>query len=236
MRRRSLFLTILILLTAIGLAVGILGLLLKQEPDYYTTESAVGTDATDPQVAADLLTKFGDLKNDIRSKSDWGATFAATELNAFFRDSMSRDNGLGGVLPDGLSDPRVSINGDRFRLAARYGSGFWSSVLSVELRGWLVKDEPNTVALELCGLWAGNLPLGSQSMLDAITEAARDANVVVTWYRNEGHPVGVFRFYADQPQPTTLIRQFKIEDGKVTVVGKSLQGIGATPSAADPKD
>ena len=230
MRRRSLLLTLLILVAAVGTAGGVLAALLKHEPAFYLAAEGAAS-ADDPVVCQRFVTRFGDLKNDIRSKPEWGATFTAAELNAFFRQTLCRDGGIPGVLPDGLTDPRVMIDGDRVRLAARYGSGAWSSVVSVEFRAWLVKNETNTVALELVGLWAGGLSLGTQSLLDTITETARDSNVVVTWYRHDGHQVGVFRFYADQARPTTLIRRFKIEDGKVAVTGRSLlDAVAATPA------
>jgi hypothetical protein len=220
MRRRSLVVTILILVAAVGSAGGVLAGLLKHEPAFYTARNDGGYD--DPSVGARVLTKFGDLKNDIRSKAEWGATFSTEELNAFFQMTLGEDGGLAAVLPDGLSDPRIIIDGNRILMAARYGKGTWSTVLSLELRGWLVKGETNTVALEIVGMWAGGLPLGTQSMLDSISETARDSNVVATWYRNEGHPVGVFRFYADQARPTTQIRRFKIEEGRLTVMGRSM--------------
>jgi hypothetical protein len=213
----------------------VLAALLKHEPAFYTDQTDDAA-SNDPEVGVRVLTRFGDLKNDIRSKPEWGTTFTGAELNAFFRLTFAEEGGLPGVLPDGLTSPRVSIDGDRVRLAARYGTGDWSTVVSVELRAWLVKGETNTVAVELVGMWAGGLPLGTQSMLDSISEAARDSNVVVTWYRHDGHPVGVFRFYADQARPTTQIQRFQIEDGKLTIVGRSLLDASGPPPMIGPDD
>lgn len=233
--RRSFILTVLILAAALGCTGAGLAALLKHEPSFYS-QGCSSPDAADPDLCARVVTRFGDLKNDIRSKPDWGATFTATELNAFFRETLDRKaGGLSGLLPDGLNDPRVSIEGDRLRLAGRYGTGLWSTVLSVELRAWLVKGEMNTVALELVGMWAGALPLGTQSVLDAISETARDSNVVVTWFRRDGHPVGILRFYADQVRPTTQIRTFKIEGDSLTVAGRALHEMGGTPVVGLPE-
>ena len=233
-RRRQLILTILILLSTVGIAVGALGTLLKREPDYYA--NAVNRGTSDSTLAPEVMTRFGDLKNDIRAKPEWGSSFTSEELNAFFREVLGSDTGLVGLLPEGVTDPRVSIEGDRLGMAMRYGSGFWSTVFSVEMRGWLVKEETNTIAIELIGIWAGGLPLGTQSVLDWVSEVGRDANIVVTWYRHNGHPVGIFHFYADQSQPTTQIRRFKIEDGKVIVAGRSLLNHGAPPVVLPPAD
>ena len=224
MRRRSLVLTFLIVVAAVGVIGGGVAALLKREPDFYADR----IDETDPTLGPRVLTRFGELKNDIRSKDEWHATFTAAELDAFCRETLGRGGSLAGVLPDGLTDPRVSVDGDRVRVAARYGAGLWSTVLSVEMRAWLVKDETNTIALELVGLWAGGLPLGTQSVLDSITESARGANVMATWYRYDGHPVGIFRLYADQVRPTTQISRFTVRDGQLTLTGRSLPDAGGT--------
>ena len=83
-------------------------------------------------------------------------------------------------------------------------------------------DQTNVVAVELCDLRAGGLPFGSQSILDWIAEAARDSNVEVTWYRHKSNPVGLFRFYANQPQPPTQILTLEVKDGTFTIAGRSL--------------
>jgi hypothetical protein len=218
MRRQSAFQAVLILIAAVaGVAAGV-GYLVKQEPVYY---AAAGVDdADDPRVADAVLTKYGDLKNDIRLKPEWGVEFTAAELNALLRDKATDGGILGGFLPPGVSGPRVAVEGDRLKLAARYGDGFWSSVVSVELRAWLVSTEVNTVAVELAGMWLGGLPFGTQWLLDWVTEAAHERNIDVTWYRHNGHPVGLFRFYADQPYPVVQIRTVKIADGGVSVAGR----------------
>ena len=61
------------------------------------------------------------------------------------------------MLPKGFHSPRVAIDGDRLKLGFRYGEGFWSTVVSVELRVWLVADEVNLMAVEVCDLRAGRL-------------------------------------------------------------------------------
>jgi hypothetical protein len=162
-----------------------------------------------------------DLKNDIRLKPTWGGIIGAEELNCFFREHMADGCGFAGALPSACHEPRVAIDGDRLKLGLRYGTGFWSTVLWVELRAWLVKTEPNCLAVELTAIRAGAIPVNSQAVLDAITEVALDSNIAVSWYRLNGRPVGLFRFYADQLRPTTQILSFKIENGFLSVGGKS---------------
>jgi hypothetical protein len=70
-------------------------------------------------------------------------------------------------------------------------------------------------------LRSGSLPVGAQSILDSISEAARNSNIEVTWYRNGSNPVGLFRLYADQPQPNSQLLTLDVANGKITVAGRS---------------
>lgn len=220
MRRKSVLLTLGLIVSAAGGTAAVLGSLLKQEPEFYAeVPEAARVDSTERMSV--LVTRVQDLKNDIRSKPDWGASFRADDLNCFFREAMTDRTGLAALLPPGCSAPRVSIDGDRIRLGVRYGCGFWSTVVWVEMRAWLVKNDVNVIALELCGFHAGGLPISCQSLLDAITEAAHDSNVDVTWYRHDGNPVGLFRFYADQLRPTTQVQMFRVADGTISVAGRT---------------
>jgi hypothetical protein len=218
--RRSVVLAVLLVVASAAVVLTVLGVLLKRSPDFYDAALDADPGDADAVVAAEVVTRFGDLLNDIRSKPEWGATFTADELNALFRESQCPGGWV--KLPEDFHAPRVAVEGDKVRFAVRYGDGLTSTVVSVDLRAWLVHNETNTVALELCGMSAGALPLGVRSLLDGITEAARQRNINVTWYRLNGHPVGLFRFYADQARPTTQIRRLKVEDSRIIIAGRSL--------------
>jgi hypothetical protein len=235
-RRRSVLYALSILLLAGALVVGVLVLLVKQEPGFYAADAGDGD--ADARVASEVLTRFGDLMNDVRLKPEWSGSFTASELNAFLRENLREDGWLARVLPPELHDPRVAIDGDRVNVAGRVGDGFWSTVVSAELRVWLVKDEVNTVAVELVGMHAGALPVELQWFrgLDAIAEAVQDRNVDVAWYRHDGHLVGVFRLYADQPRPPTQLRTVQVTDGRVTVAGRSMVDAGAPRSVLPGKE
>ncbi len=237
MRRRSILYTILILTTVFFAVGGTLIIFLKQEPEFYTTsdENSAGSDWERSEYASALLTHVQDLKNDIRSKAEWGATFHDTDLNCFFQENFNQNQGLASILPKNFHSPRVVIDGDRVKLGMRYRSGFWSTVISLEIRAWLPMNDTNVIALEFCSLKAGGLSIGCQSLLDSLSEAAHDSNVDVTWYRHDKHPVGMFRFYADQLRPTTQIHTFKVVDGSITLAGRTrLEGSIADGPAPNP--
>jgi hypothetical protein len=221
MLRRSRFTSLLILAGFLGIVFGGAFTLAKREPDFY--RNTPNPDEYDTRErAAHLLTRVQDLKNEIRSSSLWSAEFSAEDLNCFFVENMGKKGGLASLLPEGVHSPRVAIDGDRLKIGFKYGEGLWSTVVWVELKVWLVKDEPNLVALEVCDLRTGSLPLGSQSVLDSISESVRDWNIDVTWYRSGNNPVGLFRFFANQQgQAGSQIRTLRVEDGKIQLQGRT---------------
>ena len=52
-------------------------------------------------------------------------------------DYMGRKGGFASLLPEGVHSPRVAIEGDRLKIGFKYGEGFWSTVVWVELKVWL---------------------------------------------------------------------------------------------------
>src|SRR5262249_46802823 len=84
-------------------------------------------------------------------------------------------------------------------------------------------QETNVVALELQGLHAGSLPVGAQSFLDRVSEAARRQEIDITWYRHENNPVALLRFQANQRRPTVRLEKLELHDGLLLVGGHSME-------------
>jgi hypothetical protein len=209
------------LLLILSTSLGALGWLARREPDFYAA-AACRTDYDTREKASRLLTRVTELKTDIRTKNEWGETFTAEELNCFFSEMMTAHGSFASLLPKGFHSPRVAIEGDRLRLGLRYGEGFWSSVVWVEFRVWLVADEVNLMAVEVCDLKVGLLGVGAQSILDAIGDTARASGIDVTWYRHNGNPVGLFRFFPDQPRPASQVLTLEVREGKIVIAGRTV--------------
>jgi hypothetical protein len=229
-----LFVAVGLLVAALGAACGLLLTLGKSEPAFYTAAANQSPDWETHERASKLLTRVQDLQNDIRAKGAWGDTFTAEDLNCFFAQNMGPKDGLTDLLPRGFHSPRVAIEGDRLRLGVRYREGFWSTVVWLEMRVWLVKDQVNVAAVEVCELRAGRLPFGAQSILDKIAEVARDSSIEVTWYRHGSNPVGLFKFFAKQPRQTSQVLTLEVKDGKIVVAGRSdLDGPAVAPAGVN---
>jgi hypothetical protein len=216
MRRRRTLLTFLLLVVLVGGVLAGLAVLAKREPADYL--AAVPARPDDGEAAARVVQQSSDFRTNLRIKPEWAATFTADDLNAVLRDQFSDRTEVYGTT---LSSPRVVGRGDKLMLAARLGDGPFSTVLNLEVRAWLVGPLTDTIAVELGGLKAGGLPVGSHWLMDRIADAVREFNCEVTWYRHEGRPVGLFRLYADQSRPATQLRAVTIADGAVTLAGRS---------------
>ncbi len=218
MRRRSFYKAVLLMVMLFIVSLGIVGFLLKQEPEFYVRENANIVRADDSAQAGKVLTRLNELMEDMRTtqKGDWEASFPADELNAFFRE---RENNPLADLGD-IPDQRISIEDDRLRIAIRKGSGFFSTVIEVEVRLWLVKDQSNLMALEIVGFRAGVLPLPKNWILDEISTAARRLNADVNWYRNGSNPVAICRLYSNQSRPETQLTNFRIGESTISIGGR----------------
>lgn len=217
----------LLLLAVVLVAGGVLAWVAKREPDFYAQAMAVPPQADDPKRASDTQTRISELvialTNPYAAPGDWSYTFSADELNAFLREDEDNVMLLRPRL-DGFDDPRVAIQEDRLLIGGRVGDGLFSTVLSVEVRAWLVGGEPNTFAVELVAVRAGMLPLNKRWVMDKLSEYAVKHNAEVTWYRGGPNPVAVCRVRVNQTQPDLHLQAVDVADDRITFGGKGLVG------------
>jgi len=224
MRRKSLLIALGLVVFLAGSACGTMVILLRHEPSFYH-QADIPPGAYRERQARECLRKLTDLYNGVSNQdATWGEALTADEVNSYLTEDFLRPTSLLNetMLPEGFHAPRVAIEPNRVRLAMRYGTGTWSTIVSFDLRVWLVAKQTNTVAIEMQGFQAGSLPITPQSLLEHISEAARPLNIEVNWYRHRGNPVALVRLQADQPEPTLQLRRLRITQGQIAVEGRSL--------------
>jgi hypothetical protein len=222
MPRRAWIRAALLLVAVLGVVGVVLGAMLKKDPEFYTRPAVFAAKPDDPTVASDAQTRLDDLRTKVFSDDEWAATFTADQLNAFFREDPAMNDLIGPRL-GGLTAPRVDVDGDRLRVAARYGSGFWSTVVSAEFRAWVIADEqPNLFAVEVVSFRAGSLPLPKRQLMDKLTTFAVGNATGVTWFHRGNNPVAVCKWLHTQSRPSTLLQALSFEDGKITLAGRNL--------------
>lgn len=229
MRRRSVLFTLAIVVLLVGGVGAVLGLLVRHEPGTHRQAATEPGPARQHQAEA-CNAEFLRLADGLVNKRDWSARFTETMINSYLEEELFPSASGDKVLPEGVREPRVRIHPDHFRLSFRYGSGTWSTVVSIDLCAWLAAKEPNVVVLELQAMRAGSLPVSAQSLLERISEAARQQGLDVTWYRHRGNPVAVVRFQPYQSRPTFQLQRLELGEGSLHVVGRSLDA----PPPAEP--
>ncbi|HLJ94670.1 MAG TPA: hypothetical protein VKU02_15900 [Gemmataceae bacterium] len=221
MNRRSIALTIAIVVLLAGGTGGTLAALLRHEPAFYA-RSAMPEGPQRTKSSGEFVGEFARLLFGISDKRQWDARFTEEQLNSYFQEDFLKEHPNDQPLPEGIRDPRVALEPDKLRVGFRYGPPTWSTIVSIDLRVWLVAKEPNVVALEFQGVHAGALPISSQSLLECASEAARRHDIDPTWYRHNGHPVLLLRFQAGRSRPTFQVQQFDLHQGMLSISGRSL--------------
>ncbi|MBX7103892.1 MAG: hypothetical protein K1X57_07415 [Gemmataceae bacterium] len=217
-RRRQLFLFLVCVSALAGTVGSGLWFGVRHEPAFYQ-RAGLPKGPDRQRLAQEFLRRSSDVYNLVANGQPWTLTIAQEQLNAYLQDENTSSSGLF-TYPENVTDPRVEFESDRIRIGFRYGSGTASAIVSVDLRTWLLAKESNAIALELCGLSVGGVPLGSHALMEYVTEAAREWNADVTWYRHNSHPVAIIRLQANQSRPTLQLRQFEMTAGQATLTGK----------------
>ncbi|QVL33411.1 hypothetical protein KIH39_05720 [Telmatocola sphagniphila] len=214
-------------LTNIGLLAAIafvvcsaLGLALKQRPAFYEAAYIPDGEIRNQQSkecqrkASDLWSMFGS------GDPVWGDKFTNANINSYLQEDFETVGGEKN-LPDGFSEPRISFEEGSLRLGCRYGKGFWSTIISINLKVWMVANEVNTIGIEIVSLKSGSIGISPRFLLDQISELARKWNADLVWYRRNGNPVAVVKLQASQMRPTFHIQQLQIKNNELVLYGHS---------------
>lgn len=219
MKRKSMMyggIVVLVLLAVIGT----LTVALRYEPAFYR-DAGIAPGADRKKQSNEFLSTCFQLGDGVLHDSRWHAEFTTSRVNSYLAENFVTDGTVEKILPEGVSEPRVAFENGRVHFAFRYGKPPWSTVVSVNLRVWLVAKEYNLVALELEGIHAGMMPVSGRSVLERMAETIRQHNrgLEFNWYRHEGRPVALLRFQADKVMPTIRLQHLDITDGQLFVQG-----------------
>jgi hypothetical protein len=230
MSRKSVLLGLgILVLLAAGVTAGLV-LLLRHEPAFYRRH-ALPPGPERQQHCGAFKAEFSQLLDGVLNQPQpgWYAEFSDTQINSYFEEDGERTL----KLPECIASPRIAIQADTVRLGFRYGRGWCSTIISIDMRVWLAPKEPNVIALELQALHAGALPVSAQSLLERISDAVRQRNLNVTWYRHNGNPVALLRFQIDQPKPTLHLQELQLRPGMILIRGGAPKVTSPAAASAD---
>jgi hypothetical protein len=224
-KRTVMLLFLLTFLLLAGAGTGTL-LLVYHEPDYYGrcaippgSERVLLSNQFVGVFGSDLVGKI--IGGDV-GKLQW-SVFEEPQLNAYLQEGFLKWPDAASWKRHGISDPRVAFDKDHIRLGFRYGTKPWQTIISFDVRVWLVPKEVNMIAVEIVGRHAGSLPISAQSLLEVIAEQARNNNVEVKWYRHNGNPVALVQFQSDKSRPTFQLRHLILESKLLRIGGMPLE-------------
>jgi hypothetical protein len=230
MSRKSLCLGTGILLLLAGSVGLVLLLLMRHEPHFYR-RAAVPPGPERLALSTAFIGKVSSFLSSVKGNPTWHETFSEEQINSFCEEHFLRSEAKSLTLPEHITDPRVSFESDRLRLGFRYHVGRFSTVVSIDMRVWLAKEDPNVAALEIQGMRAGALPVSAQSILERLSDAAESNNIKLSWYRRQGNPVAVLRFQSEDTRTTVLLENLDLQAGKIYIQGQSLEpGAPVMPS------
>lgn len=222
MGRRPVRIFVLTALLLTGAAGGVVAAL-KHEPSFYR-RCSVEPGETRKKKSEECFQQFAQLVNRmIDGRGKWSFAFTQEQINSYFEEDFVRLRDAEALARLGVHAPRVQFDRDSMRLAFRYGSGLWSTVLTYEVKVWLAPKDANTLAVEILHRKAGGVPIAAQALLNDLKELARNKNIDVTWYRHEGNPVALLRFPGSRSRPHAQLLWFGVVDGKLVIDGQSFE-------------
>jgi hypothetical protein len=223
MTRKSFLLAIAIVLLLAGGTGTALVFLVRHEPAFYV-RAAVPPGEYRTKRSGEFVSQFTNqlLGGILANKKQWEARFTEEQINSYFLEDFITKHSAENPLPEGISEPRFTLEPDHVHVGFRYSTSWWSTIVSLDLRVWLVTKEPNVVALEFRSLRAGALPIAAQSLLERVAEVAQQHDIDPTWYRHNGHPVLLLRFQADRTSPTFQLKQLEFRPGMLRIIGGSI--------------
>ena len=204
---------------AIAVGVLALGVIVKHEPNFYR-QSQIPEGEARKDLANTFMRNFGQMMLNMKQAS-WSCDLTEAQINSFFEEIFVRKGEAEGLRKLGISSPTVYLEGDQVRLAFRYGKGWFSSVVSYELKIWLVPKEHNVIGVQILSARAGALPISSQSILQQLAEWAKP-NFQVMMYRHEGTPVAIIKLQQDQ-NPNHMLTMLRLETNLVSIRGRTLE-------------
>ena len=221
-------------LLALALVVIGAAVLLKHEPSFYRQAlAAKGTGSK--ELSQRFLGQSISLGTAFKEgKGPWDYTFTQEQINSFFEEDFISLGEAEALRKHDVYEPRLVLEDNKLRVAFRYGSGFMATVISYDLKVWLVPKEVNTIAIEILAKRVGAIPVSSQGLLDGISDVVRTQGVEVAWYRHDNNPVAIVRFAPDRSNRTGQLLRLTVDARGIAIAGRSGGDVAAQVDVSSP--
>ncbi|HYT88520.1 MAG TPA: hypothetical protein VEL76_07410, partial [Gemmataceae bacterium] len=134
MRRKSVLLVLGVVVLVVAAVLTTLALLARHEPRFWR-EAAVPPGEVREKQSKAFFREFLKLCNALNNQYQKPeAIFTEAQINSFLEEDFVKDNHARKLLPDNVTKPRVVLQQDKIRLAFRYGTPPWSTIISIDFR------------------------------------------------------------------------------------------------------
>jgi hypothetical protein len=197
----------------------------QQVPEFYAQALTVAPHRQ--AVAGDELERQAlELNNQVRRPGEWFARFTTEQINGWLANDLPEK--FPHILPEGVSQPRVSLEKGLAQIACHYDQGTFSTVIVLGIEPYLT-DEPNTVAVRIRHARAGTLPVPLGTFLDDISARAAEAGVPLRWSQVDGDPIALVTIperIEELKNRRLVIETVDVEDGEILLSGRTDAGVG----------
>ena len=160
------------------------------------------------------------LHNAAHKAGRWEAAISADEINGWLATDLAAK--FPGLLPAGISDPRVAIDGDTFRVAIHYQRGAVDTVLSISGEAYLTA-QTNEIAIRLESARAGLVPIPLGRVIEEVNERVERGDVNLRWTEIKGSPVALVRLPVDllEDERRIVLDRLDTRPGQILLAGRT---------------
>ena len=220
-RWRTAAVAALVVCGIVGLALVGFQSALHRVPEFYA--EAIAIPVAEQEAAGETLERnVLALHNEVRDSDRWSAVFTDEQINGWLAADLPEK--FPEVLPPEIRDPRVAFAPDQLQIACRYAGDAVTSVVSLTLEVRLA-EEPNTLAVRICGARAGLVPLPLKEFLDRVTDSVRNGDLLVRWVQSAGDPVALITLAESDPRDEDahlVLEHIEIRAGEVHLAGRTV--------------
>lgn len=138
---------------------------MTQEPEFYQDIVEIKLEPEKRIEAIEQLEKqTEDLSEKIKSDDQWKEKFTQQQINLWLEDRLKKE--FPDLIPPEVSEPRVQFQKDEIRVGFRLTQKKWKGVVSLQLKPRIA--EPNRLAIEICSINAGLIPMPLKQIMEEV--------------------------------------------------------------------
>lgn len=207
-------------------ALTVAGVLIHIEPAFYATRLSIQDPEQQAERSKQFLAKATRLLSALQGDKTWSEEFDEELINAWLTDDFELNHAQQ-VLPEGVSKPRIEIDGDVARIGFRCKKGPIQTVIHVGIKAWVPRRD--VLAVEFDRAWSGYFPLPTTYTQHLIESFAHSHSMDVTWKRHNRSLVALLEFPRDHRD--LILQKVEIKENSLRLKGVS--GRYSYPAPAD---